>query len=54
MFHLGDHRPYFKAMQKPRNKKKGRKIYINQIIRFVIKDEQKANKKVNKKRRKAN
>jgi hypothetical protein len=36
---IGDQRPYYSALRNPRNKKSGKRIYLNQIIRLVAKDE---------------
>jgi hypothetical protein len=39
---VGDHRPYLSALRNPRNKKSGKRIFLNQIIRSVAKDQLKA------------
>lgn len=31
----GDTRPFYKAISKPRNKKSGKRLYVNQIIRAL-------------------
>jgi hypothetical protein len=41
---LGDKRPYYAALRNPRNKKSGKRIYVNQIMRAIAKDTRKAKK----------
>jgi hypothetical protein len=43
----GDQRPYYSALRNPRNRKSGKRIYLNQIIRQVAKDELKKKAAVN-------
>lgn len=45
IFNRGDERPYYKALQRPRNKKASKKIYVNQLIRSRVKQAKQAFKK---------
>lgn len=42
IFRQGDTRPYYAALQRPRNKKSGKHIYVNQIIRSRVKEARQA------------